>query len=406
MTQNILYLSYDGMTDPLGQSQVLPYLCGLSQKGYRFTLISCEKPERFHAHQHTIQAICEKYHIDWKPMVYHKSPPILSTVWDVYTMYQNAKKEHHEKQFKGVHCRGYISALVGLSLKTNFQIPFLFDMRGFWADEKRDAGAWKKGSWMYDRVYNYFKTKEKAFIQESSHIISLTHRGKKEMLSWSPSVSESKISVIPCCVETQHFDATPIPSDTIQAFRTSLGIAPQTFLWCYLGSIGTWYMLDEMMDFFVVWIQKNPESKLLFITHDEHARIEKAATQRGIANRILYQGASRQELPLWIAACQASLFFIRSTYSKMSSSPTKQGELMAMGIPIVCNAGVGDTDKIVLDYQSGVLVDAFDPQTYEKAIENFKNTSFDASSIRKGAQDYFELEKGVASYLEIYKNIF
>jgi hypothetical protein len=59
-----------------------------------------------------------------------------------------------------------------------------------------------------------------------------------------------------------------------------------------------------------------------------------------------------------------------------------------------------------LEYQSGVLVDAFDPQTYEKAIENFKNTSFDASSIRKGAQDYFELEKGVASYLEIYKNIF
>jgi hypothetical protein len=59
MTQNILYLSYDGMTDPLGQSQVLPYLCGLSQKGYRFTLVSCEKPERFHAHQHTIQAICD-----------------------------------------------------------------------------------------------------------------------------------------------------------------------------------------------------------------------------------------------------------------------------------------------------------------------------------------------------------
>ena len=42
MAANILYLSYDGMTDPLGQSQVLPYLAGLSKKGFRFHLISFE----------------------------------------------------------------------------------------------------------------------------------------------------------------------------------------------------------------------------------------------------------------------------------------------------------------------------------------------------------------------------
>ncbi len=32
---HILYISYDGMTDPLGQSQVLPYLKGLAKKGYK-----------------------------------------------------------------------------------------------------------------------------------------------------------------------------------------------------------------------------------------------------------------------------------------------------------------------------------------------------------------------------------
>jgi len=43
----ILYISYDGMTDPLGQSQVIPYLIGLSQKGYVITIISCEKEDKF-----------------------------------------------------------------------------------------------------------------------------------------------------------------------------------------------------------------------------------------------------------------------------------------------------------------------------------------------------------------------
>ena len=35
-----LYISYDGMTDPLGRSQVLPYLEGLAKRGHEITLVS------------------------------------------------------------------------------------------------------------------------------------------------------------------------------------------------------------------------------------------------------------------------------------------------------------------------------------------------------------------------------
>ena len=38
-----LYLSYDGISDPLGQSQVLPYLKGLARLGHKIHLISFEK---------------------------------------------------------------------------------------------------------------------------------------------------------------------------------------------------------------------------------------------------------------------------------------------------------------------------------------------------------------------------
>ena len=43
----VLYLSYDGITDPLGQSQILPYLKGLSQKGYFFYLVGFEKKDAY-----------------------------------------------------------------------------------------------------------------------------------------------------------------------------------------------------------------------------------------------------------------------------------------------------------------------------------------------------------------------
>ena len=38
-----LYFTYDGLLDPLGQSQILPYILNLSEKGFKFIIISYEK---------------------------------------------------------------------------------------------------------------------------------------------------------------------------------------------------------------------------------------------------------------------------------------------------------------------------------------------------------------------------
>ena len=95
-----LYLSYDGMTDPLGQSQVLPYLIGLSsKKGNEFTLISFEKRERYFSQKEFIDKICIDHNIKWVPLFYTKRPPVLSTLFDVYKMKHTAKKLHQHINF-------------------------------------------------------------------------------------------------------------------------------------------------------------------------------------------------------------------------------------------------------------------------------------------------------------------
>ena len=393
------------MTDPLGQSQVLPYICGLSQKGYRYTLLSCEKPERFATHRATIEKICLENHIDWQPIMYTKKPPVLSTIWDVITLQKKAHNLHKKMIFSLTHCRGYISSLIGLSLRRRHGVPFLFDMRGFWADEKKDAGAWRVSHPLYKMVYEFFKLKEQDFIRDSAAIISLTHAGKNEMLRWDLGISPDKINVIPCCVDTAHFNQEYVNTEKTQALKEELNIQPTDTVLSYLGSIGTWYMLDEMLDFFKIWLETYPNSKLLFITHDEHERIMEAASKRNLSQKIIIKPAQRHEVPQILSLSQASLFFIRPTYSKMSSSPTKQGEIMAMGIPIICNTGVGDTDTIVKNYNSGTLVASFDDTSYQKAIQDFDAKTFDATSLRKGAIDYFDLEKGVASYQAVYESV-
>ena len=43
----ILYITFDGITDPLGRSQILPYLAGLSKMGHTIHILSQEKKDQF-----------------------------------------------------------------------------------------------------------------------------------------------------------------------------------------------------------------------------------------------------------------------------------------------------------------------------------------------------------------------
>ena len=83
MSYNILYLTYDGLNDPLGQSQILPYLEGLGEMGYEITVISFEKREKFKAQGSKLKVI---------PLKYHKSPPVISTLYDIYLLKKVVKK--------------------------------------------------------------------------------------------------------------------------------------------------------------------------------------------------------------------------------------------------------------------------------------------------------------------------
>src|ERR1700761_9608089 len=89
--KKILFISYDGMTDPLGQSQVIPYLSALTKYGYEFTILSCEKPERFtEANRKYVSSLLSAFPIKWEPIIYHKNPPVLSSVYDFFQMRKKA----------------------------------------------------------------------------------------------------------------------------------------------------------------------------------------------------------------------------------------------------------------------------------------------------------------------------
>lgn len=408
---NVLYLSYDGMTDPLGQSQVLPYLCGLSRHGYRFTLISFEKQDRFAQFRTTIEQICAQHQITWLPLPYTKKPPVLSTIYDLLKLQRTITRLHHNNPFNLVHCRSYPMSLIGLYLKRKFAIGFIFDMRGFWADERVDGNIWNLKNPMYNLIYRFFKNKEKQFLETADYTISLTHRAAAEIRSWRHLNQKNvRLEVIPCCVDLELFNPATITQQQKEQLCRQLNIEPEKqFVLSYLGSLGTWYMTNEMMQFFKTLKTVIPNAVFLLITPDAPDTVRSVAQKNGIqAQDLRITFKPRHQVPAALSLSRYSVFFIKPAYSKMSSSPTKQGEIMAMGIPVICNAHVGDTDAIVQQYESGICIENFTPEAYLRAAKTMAETAISpqtANHIRAGAMACFSLQNGVEQYLKVYQKV-
>lgn len=415
LKKHILYISYDGMTDPLGQSQVLPYLIENSKCNFRFSIISFEKKDRFEKNKATIKQICDDSQINWLPLTYTKNPPILSTIWDIYKMYLKTNEIHKSDKIDLIHCRSYQSAEIGLRFKRKNKIPWVFDMRGFWADERIDGNIWQLSNPIYKFIYNHYKKKEIRFLTDSDQIISLTHNAKKEILSWQekktlPNVFKDKslsIEVIPCCVDTNLFNIHSVNQQKVAELKNQLNVEENTFVIGYVGSIGTWYMLPEMLDFFKVLKTKKQNTVFLFITNEPEENIKSIVIQKEIdPNDIRVVSCLHKEVPTYICLFDISIYFIIPAYSKKASSPTKQGELMAMGIPIVCNANVGDADKIITETKSGWVVSNFEENEYEKTANQILNEPLhDRKEIIQHGVNEFNLESGAERFRKTYERI-
>ncbi|MEP6615527.1 MAG: glycosyltransferase [Ginsengibacter sp.] len=405
--KQILFISYDGMTDPLGQSQVIPYLAGLTEYGFEFTILSCDKPHLYQKNKSYVKQQLAPYPIKWVSIPYHKNPPVISSIYDLYRLKQVASGLHRKTGFDMVHTRPGVPTIVAMWMKRKFGLKFLNDVRGFWADERVDGGMWQLKNPVYKLVYNFFKRHELDCMKNSDHNVCLTYKAQKEIQGWKNTSQPVPVEVIPCSVDMDLFDPQKVDPVLKGHLQHELGIGDSDIIFSYLGSIGGWYLTEEMMKFCKVIHEKIPASKFLFISPHRHEVIQNAAKKNQIpASSIIIKEGKRSEIPALLALSSYSFFFIKPCYSKISSSPTKHGEIMSMGIPLITNDGVGDVADIVKYYKAGVVLSTLDNSSMNDAAELITaNPSFDRAEIRKGAADFYNLKKAVGKYLEVYRLI-
>ena len=402
MLKNTLYITFDGLSDPLGQSQILPYLCGIAANGFHIHILSCEKKERLEKEKDVILASIGALPITWNYIYYDPNAGTLSRFQYIFRIKALAKKIRKEKKINLIHCRSYLASLIGLSFKLKYNIPFVFDMRGFWADERIDGGIWKKTNPVQFFFYNYFKKKEKQFILQSNAIVSLTNAGVTELgKNYPRELLAQKTTIIPCCTNTQLFSRT---SQTSSLNLNS--ISSNDHLLIYTGSIGTWYYTREMIDCVLAWKEFIPSIKLLVLTKDkEELDLILSSYTPEQRDLIVSASSSHKDVASYLSLAKAAIFFIKPSYSKIASSPTKMAECWAMDLPIITNSGIGDNDLYFNQHAGGILLDDFTTKAYVAACHTYLALSNKSGIYRQIALNYFDTTMAISKYTSIYKSL-
>jgi glycosyltransferase involved in cell wall biosynthesis len=111
-------------------------------------------------------------------------------------------------------------------------------------------------------------------------------------------------------------------------------------------------------------------------------------------------------MPRYLSCADLGVFFIVPTFSKQASSPTKMGELMGMGIPLVCNSGVGDVGDIVQESQCGLALDVKDPAQIQQSVSAIESLMhMEKAAIRQAAFRFYSLQAGIETYAATYASV-
>ena len=408
-----LYLCYFGLREPLVQTQVLPYLRQIRDGGAKVSILTFEPNPKEKWTKQQVEEERSKLadeRIDWHFLTYHKRPTVPATLFDLLCGIYFTWKFIRREKVDVLHARVQLPTLIGaIARKFSRHKPkIIFDIRGFFPEEYTDGGIWKENGWLYKMV----KRNEKWLLKEADGFVILTEKARQILFPESAATGFDKfgrpVEVIPCCVDLSRFSTANKTSR--DEMRKKYNLENRQVI-TYTGSLGSWYLADEMADLMQAAREKDNSTFALILTQSAPEIMAERLKKRGFADKdFLVTKVPHSEIPKYLSAADIAISFIKPCFSKLSSSPTKIAEYLASGLPIITNRGVGDVAEMIEKHQTGAVVEDFSRESYFESlhkIAELRQTNNLYANCVKSAKEEFDLEKvGGARYRLLYKKLF
>jgi glycosyltransferase involved in cell wall biosynthesis len=315
--------------------------------------------------------------IRWRPLRYHRVPPLASTAWDVAAGARAVGQELRRSPASILHTRSYVATEMVLRSPRARRAPVLFDIRGFWVDERIEGGLMRKGA-----LYRYARRRERRFFDRATAIVTLTHASTGAIRQRAAS-RDVPVEVIPTCVDLARFaGTTPSP-------------AGPRLVW--LGSVGTVYRLDLAQR--LARLSGLPLAVFTRNVAEARAQVGGEATVADLAP---------DEVPAALRAGDIGVCLYREGPGRIATAPTRFAEHLAAGMPVAVTAGIGDLERIVEGDEVGCVLRHEDDESLRAAARRLV-TMAAAPDVRdrcrRVAAQRFDVDRGATQYAALYRRL-
>lgn len=387
----VLYFSYDGLLDPLGQSQIFPYIEKISATGHSLTIISHEKIDRSKEQIDLLEKKLRKIGVGWIRLVFRPGK-----WWTIKRFISGAlliRKLCQDLQPDFVHLRGFVPAVI--FQLSHSKTPFLYDFRGFALGEWVDIGKLNPSSVLY-RILNWLDQKA---VKSASALVVLEEYAK-QLLKNNYDVPDVPLKVIRTCTDVKRYTKKKLQNKKKRPLR-----------FVFLGGARFPYRPDLALMLIKKLIQHGIDCNIDFINERDRSIIEKANDLIKVSKqKVRILRCEHSKIPDALAKYDCGIVMVETSYWRRVCSPTKTGEYLASGLPVLSLEGIDVLDD--LSKRTDCVAKVF----YEELLENFQDfraheiLSFIRSigiahKCQTLAKAEFNMENAGKQYVQLYSEM-
>lgn len=400
LRNSLLYLTADGLLEPLGFSQVVRVVEGLARRGWRYRIFSLEKRADLDrgARVAELRARLDAAGIEWKFAAYSSEGTAAAAARNEGALVNAATGA---KNLAGIHARAYHSAVAAFARWLSDRTPYLFDARSYWFDERLEDGRW----FTTPIRLAIARGVEHQLFAQATGVVTLTELQADDVKTGRFGPSRQKaVQCITTCADFDDFVRRPpearlrVPKEVRQTLegKRVLGI---------IGSVNRSYLVDETLSLVAAVLRRDSLAHLLILSgqRDEYERRLHALAID--SSRVTLTRADHEAMPEWLSLIDWGMLLLNpGSPAKRASMPTKLAEFLACGVRPVqfgCNSEVSEW---VRKTGSGFVLGDVRPETLEAAAERIVAAAPDprlTAEARLLSAPHFSLAAGLDKYEQV-----
>ena len=365
----VTYLSVDSIQEGVGSSQITPLVLGLAERGTKVCLITFEKIK---PHNDLVE-LMSAAGVNWIPREFgkHGASAGLKRL-DIL----------RRTTPKSLVLHGRSDIATAAAIWSNKEAPVLWDVRSLWSDQRSLIGTtgWNSATARGARFLEDVSARNSdAMTTLTAAVVPVLQQRHKRI----PKIRE----VIPTCVQLKKFLPSAMPSGKITCLLS--------------GTFNNYYDLDKTR-LVLKEIRKTIDLKVIW------ARANEAPAERLNVGEDIVISANHSEMPRLVNESHFGIAICKQNNldSLSAAVPTKIGEFLASGRPVVVSSGIGDLDQMLTKTRTGIVIEQRDSlQTIAEQVILLLDDQGTPARCRELAVEHFDMEKSVDRYLAIYERM-